>query len=184
MRGALSRPKLTVRFLDCARNDKGAVFRPSYSTLLFRSTRPFCHFYRSIVFSLSLAQNRGFCAKEERQRSEVASRVYAACLERSLTRRAERRNPARSADKRGRPSHTVRFLDYARNDRALYFDRALGVRLQTLIFRRSLRGWTTATSTAKRTCPPNCTAPSSPVRLRLYATKHSTKLCRRGACRR
>ena len=36
-----------------------------------------------------------FCAKEERQRSEVARRVYAACLERSLPRRARGEIPER-----------------------------------------------------------------------------------------
>ena len=83
------RPSCLVRFLGCARNDIAMYFdRFSF----YHFTRPFCHFYRSIVFSLSLAQNRGFCAKEERQRSEVASRIYAACLERSLARRAKWRD--------------------------------------------------------------------------------------------
>ena len=68
---------------------------PLRSTALFT----FCHFDRSIVFSLALAQNRGFCAKEERQRSEVASRVYAACLERSLARRVEKSRSASDGQK-------------------------------------------------------------------------------------
>ena len=66
--------------------------RESRPTAFFHFYRPpflpFCHFDQSVVFSLALAQNRGFCAKEERQRSEVARRVNAACLERSLARRA------------------------------------------------------------------------------------------------
>ena len=86
MRGALRRPCHTVRFIDCARNDR--VGRSTVRRLLSFRFFTFCHFDRSIVFSLAFAQNRGFCAKEERQRSEVARRVYAACLERSLPRRA------------------------------------------------------------------------------------------------
>ena len=77
---------------------KGATLR---STALFT----FCHFDRSIVFSLALAQNRGFCAKEERQRSEVASRVYAACLERSLARRVEKSRSASDGQKGSVPLH-------------------------------------------------------------------------------
>ena len=72
---------------------------------------PFCHFDRSIVFSLAFAQNRGFCAKEERQRSEVARRVYAACLERSLPRRARGEIPERKRRTKGRrPRFIVKFL--------------------------------------------------------------------------
>ena len=41
----------------------------------------FCGAYGTILI---LAQNRGFCANERRQRSAVASRIYAACLKRSL----------------------------------------------------------------------------------------------------
>ena len=89
MRRALRRPCHTVRFLDCARNDR--VGRSTMRRLLSFRFFTFCHFDRSIVFSLAFAQNRGFCAKEERQRSEVARRVYAACLERSLPRRAGKR---------------------------------------------------------------------------------------------
>ena len=110
MRRVLRRPCHTVRFLDCARNDR--VGKSTVRRLLSFRLFAFCHFDRSIVFSLAFAQNRGFCAKEERQRSEVARRVYAACLERSLPRRARGeiqfaatsawRNPARSADKRWR----------------------------------------------------------------------------------
>ena len=70
---------------------------------------PFCHFDRSVVFSLALAQNRGFCAKEERQRSEVARRVYAACLERSLPRRARGEISERQRRTRGyRPRKKTR----------------------------------------------------------------------------
>ena len=86
MRRVLRRPCHTVRFLDCARNDR--VGKSTVRRLLSFRLFAFCHFDRSIVFSLAFAQNRGFCAKEERQRSEVARRVYAACLERSLPRRA------------------------------------------------------------------------------------------------
>ena len=46
----------------------------------FRPVQTFCHFDRSTIYSLALAQNRGFCAKEERQRSEVASRVVCGLL--------------------------------------------------------------------------------------------------------
>ena len=105
LRGAMAMPLLSF----C---------RTVLSFVISPHSSPFCHFDRSVVFSLALAQNRGFCAKEERQRSEVASRIYAACLERSLARRAKRRNlGAPATDKRGRPSFIVRFLDFARNDR-------------------------------------------------------------------
>ena len=115
MRRALRRPCHTVRFLDCARNDR--VGRSTVRRLLSFRFFTFCHFDRSIVFSLAFAQNRGFCAKEERQRSEVARRVYAACLERSLPRRARGEISERQRRTKGyRPRRIVRFLDCARND--------------------------------------------------------------------
>ena len=109
MRRALRRPCHTVRFLDCARNDR--VGRSTVRRLLSFRFFTFCHFDRSIVFSLAFAQNRGFCAKEERQRSEVARRVYAACLERSLPRRARGEIPERKRRTKGRRSRfIVKFL--------------------------------------------------------------------------
>ena len=71
------RPSCLVRFLGCARNDIAMYFdRFSF----YHFTRPFCHFGQAQYYSLALAQNRGFCAKEERQRSEVASRVVCGLL--------------------------------------------------------------------------------------------------------
>ena len=90
----------------------GRESRPGFPFLLFRpSANSILSFRPSVVFSLALAQNRGFCAKEERQRSEVARHVYAACLERSLPRRArgeiserQRRTKWRAAEPRCRIS--------------------------------------------------------------------------------
>ena len=56
-----------------------------------------------LFFDLILAQNCGFCAKEERQRREVARRVYAACLERSLPRRARGEISERQRRTKGEP---------------------------------------------------------------------------------
>ena len=108
-----SRPRHTVRFLDCARNDRvWKVDRLHFDFCYFTAIifSPFVistgsyllSFRPSVVFSLALAQNRGFCAKEERQRSEVASRVYTACLERSLPRRARGEISERQRRTRGR----------------------------------------------------------------------------------
>ena len=100
-RGGLCPPRLS-------RNDR--AWKPTDCISIFccftAIFSPFCHFDQSVVFSLALAQNRGFCAKEERQRSEVARRVYAACLERSLPRRARG-----EISERQRRTKAVRLID-------------------------------------------------------------------------
>ena len=126
MRRVLRRPCHTVRFLDCARNDR--VGKSTVRRLLSFRLFAFCHFDRSIVFSLAFAQNRGFCAKEERQRSEVARRVYAACLERSLPRRARGEISERQRRTKGRANEfrcgnaAIRGRRFQRRPRKFHFN--------------------------------------------------------------
>ena len=114
----------------------GAFFRAN--TTVF----PFCHFDQSVVFSLTLAQNRGFCAIEERQRSEVASRVYAACLERSLPKRGKllcepitgmRQRPSAECDVAKRCLRSTRAKPWLLRDRGAATKRSCKARLRGLL---------------------------------------------------
>ena len=114
----------------------GAFFRAN--TTVF----PFCHFDQSVVFSLALAQNRGFCAIEERQRSEVARRVYAACLERSLPKRGKllcepitgmRQRPSAECDVAKRCLRSTRAKPWLLRDRGAATKRSCKARLRSLL---------------------------------------------------